>query len=156
MSITRFLVSMFSIGMMVLAAGVVSGQNYPNKPIRIVTSEIGSASDFVARLIAQGLSASIGQQVIVDNRGGGGSISGDIVAKAPPDGYTLLVGSGTFWIGPLLIKTSYDPVKEFSPITLAASSPNIIVVHPSLPVKSVKALIALAKASLDFHGPVLG
>ena len=142
----RFVVWMFLVGILGLDAQAVSGQNYPNKPVRIVTGGVGSGSDFVSRLIAQGLSGSLGQQVIVDNRPSG-VIPGDTVAKAPPDGYTLLVSGSVLWIGPLLRDTNpYDPVKDFTAVTLAASSPNILVVHPSLPVKTVRELIALAKA----------
>ncbi|MBI4189033.1 MAG: tripartite tricarboxylate transporter substrate binding protein [Betaproteobacteria bacterium] len=127
--------------------GATLGQDYPSKPVRIVTSEAGGGNDFAARLIANGLSRNLGQQIIVDNRGGAsGMIAGDIVAKAPPDGYTLLLYSGTIWIVPLLQQVPLNPLKDFSPITLAVSSPNILVVHPSLPVKSAKELIALAKA----------
>jgi tripartite-type tricarboxylate transporter receptor subunit TctC len=136
---------MFSVGLLVLGAGFASSQSYPNKPIRIVTIEAGGGGDLAARLIAQGLSGSLGQQVLVDNRGGG-VIAIEIVAKAPPDGYTLLLYGGTLWIGPLLQKVSWDPVRDFSPITLAVTFPNIVAVHPSMPVKSVKELTALAKA----------
>jgi tripartite-type tricarboxylate transporter receptor subunit TctC len=144
MLIKRFVAWMFSIGMMVLGAGMVFGQNYPNKPIRIVASAAGGSGDFAARLIAQGLSGALSQQVVVDNRGG--VIPGEIVSKAPPDGYTLLIDAASFWIGPLLQETPYDPVKDFAPVTLTDSAPNVLVVNPSLPVKSVKELIALAKA----------
>ena len=84
-----FLIGGLSVSLMVLGAGAVSGQDYPNKPIRIVTAALGGGSDFAARLIAQGISGPLGQPVIVDNRGG--VVPGEIVAKAPPDGYTLLV-----------------------------------------------------------------
>jgi tripartite-type tricarboxylate transporter receptor subunit TctC len=144
MLIKRFVAWMFSIGMMVLGAGIVFGQKYPNKPIRIVASAAGGSGDFAARLIAQGLSGALSQQVVVDNRGG--VIPGEIVSKAPPDGYTLLIDAASFWIGPLLQETPYDPVKDFAPVTLTDSAPNVLVVNPSLPVKSVKELIALAKA----------
>src|SRR3990170_1805340 len=140
----RFVVWMFLVGV-VLDAGVVSGQDYPNKPIRIVTSSVGGGTDFVARQIAQGISGPLGQQVIVDNRPSG-VIPGETVAKAAPDGYTLLAAGGILWMGPLIQKTPYDAVRDFSPISLTARSPNVLVVHPSLPVKSVKELIALARA----------
>ena len=121
-------------------------QDYPVRPIRVITSEVGGGNDFAARLIGASLSRDLGQQVIVENRGGAsGMIAGDIVAKAPPDGYTLLLYSGTIWIVPLLQKVALDPLRDFTPITLAVSSPNILVVHPSLPVRSVRDLIALAK-----------
>jgi tripartite-type tricarboxylate transporter receptor subunit TctC len=131
---------------MATSAGVVCAQTYPNKPIRMVTSAAGGSADFAARLIAQGLTGDLGQQVVVDNRGGSVSTSVAIVAKAPPDGYTLLLYASSLWIAPLLQQVSYDPIKDFSPITLAASSPYILVVHPTVPVTSVKELIALAKA----------
>jgi len=133
-----------ALAMMVLFADVVSGQNYPNKSLRIVTAGLGGGSDFAARVIAQGITGPLGQPVIVDNRSS--NIVGDIVAAAPPDGYTLLVIGSSFWIAPFLQKTSYDPVRDFSPITLAERSPNVLVVHPSVPAKSVKELIAFAKA----------
>jgi len=139
------LIWIFSVGMIVLNSGVVSGQNYPNKPIRIVSADIGGNTDFNARIVAQGLASSLGQPVIVDNRPNG-VIPGEIVTKALPDGYTLLVYSDIVWIGPLLEKAPYDPVRDFSPITLATRVPNILVVHPLLAVNSVRELIALAKA----------
>ena len=101
--------------------------------------------DLAARLIAQGASDSLGQPILVESRGGG-VVAIELVAKARPDGYTLLFYGGTLWIGPLLQTVSWDPVRDFSPITLAVTFPNLLVVHPSLPVKSVKGLIALAKA----------
>ena len=156
MPIPRLAPWMFSIAPLVLAAGVASGQDFPVKPIRIVTSAPGGSSDFTSRLIAQGLTEQLGQQAIVDNRG---NFGGELVAKVPPDGYTLLVDGASLWIGPLLQKTSYDPVRDFAPVTIAVSAPNVIVVHPSLPVKSVKELIALAKArpgELDYGSGGIG
>ena len=142
----RFVFLMFSAGMM-LGAGAGFGQDYPNKPVRIVTAEGGGGADFMSRLIAQGLTVSLGQQVVVENRGGAsGAIAAQAVAKAPADGYTLLFYSNGIWTLPLLRDVPYDPVKDFAPLTLVAISPNMIVVHPSLPVRSVKQLIALAKA----------
>ena len=132
-----------SIAVSVLGADAVSAQNYPNKPIRFVTGAPGGGGDFVARLMAQGLTGPLGQPVIVDNRG---NIPGEIVAQALPDGYTLLVDSSSFLIGPLLQKMPYDAVKDFSPISWVVMSLNILVVHPSVPANSVKELIALAKA----------
>ena len=139
-------VMMFSVGLLAAGAGVASGQDYPNKPVRMVTAAPGAAGDFVARLVALGLTESWGQQVIVENRGGSGVIPIEIVAKALPDGYTLLVFGTTLWLLPLIQKVSYNPIGDFSPITLAAVTPLLLVVHPSLPVKSIKELIAWAKA----------
>jgi tripartite-type tricarboxylate transporter receptor subunit TctC len=136
---------MLSFAVSMFYAGLVCGQNYPNKPIRIVTAEPGSANDFAARLIAQGLTASLGQQVIVENRSG--DMPGAVVAKAVPDGYTLLVYGGGIWLLPLLRKSvPWDFVRDFSPVTLVMRSPNVLVVHPSVPVHSVQELIALTKA----------
>ena len=133
------------MAMMVLGADVVSAQNYPSKPIRIVTAGVGGTSDFMSRLIAQGISGPLGQPIIVENRPTG-FIPGETVSKAPPDGYSLLLQAGNFWITPLLQKTPYDPVKDFLPITMVTAAPTLLVVNPSLPVQSVKELIALAKS----------
>jgi tripartite-type tricarboxylate transporter receptor subunit TctC len=133
------------IGVTALGAEPACCQPYPHKPIRIVTSEVGGGTDFTARLIAQGLSAGLGQQVIVDNRAAG-IIPGEIVSRAIPDGYTLLVHTSSFWLGPLLRKTPYDPLRNFLPVTLATKSSNILVVHPSVAAKSVKELITLARS----------
>ena len=128
-----------------LGTAAVSAQEYPTKPIRIVTGGIGGAADFAARLIAQGLSGSFSHPAVVENRGG--IIPMESVAKAPPDGHTLLLHGSTIWLAPLLqARVPYDPQKDFSPISLTSTSPNILVVHPSLPVKNVRQLIALAKA----------
>jgi tripartite-type tricarboxylate transporter receptor subunit TctC len=127
-----------------LVPAAACGQEQSGKTIRIVTTAVGGGGDFVARLLAQSISGPLGQPVIVDNRAAG-VIVGELVLRAPPDGHTLLVASNSFWIGPLLEKTPYDPIRDFAPISLASSAPNILVVHPSLPVKSVKDLIALAK-----------
>ena len=145
MTLERVVAWLLSMGISGLGAGMVFAQSYPNKPVRIVTGGVGGGNDFAARLIAQGLTASLGQQVIVDNRASG-VIPGETVSRAPPDGYTLLVTGGTLWIGPLLQHTPYDPMRDFAPISLLTRAPNILVVHPSLPVKSVSELIALAKA----------
>jgi len=129
------------------APAPASAQSYPTKPIRVVTSAPGGGNDFTARAIAYSISGSLGQPWVVDNRGGaGGAIAAELVARAPPDGYTLLVYASNIWIIPLLRSVPYDPVKDLAPITWAARSPNTVVVHPSLPVKSLKELIALAKA----------
>ena len=145
MLLSRLIVGMWPVGLMVLGAGAVCGQDFPNKPIRVVAGSLGGGSDFTARLIATGLSSSMGQSVLVDNRGGD-IIPGEIVAKAP-DGYTLLLTGSSFWLVPFLYKgVPWDPVRDFAPVTLAADSPNILSVHPSVAANSVKELIALAKA----------
>ena len=127
-----------------LAVAPALAQNYPVKTIRIVTSPAGGGNDFPARLIARTLSGPLGQQIVVDNRAT--ILIADIVAKSPPDGYTLLVTGSAHWIGPLIEKVAYDAVRDFSPITLLDRAPSVLVVHPSMPIKSVKQLIALAKA----------
>src|ERR1035437_5201885 len=124
--------------------GAVGAGNYPYKVIRIITSEAGRPSDVAARIIAQGIDELLGQSVIVDNRAG--VIAAELGAKATPDGYTLLVYGPSLWLLPLLRdKATWDPVRDFLPVTMATLSPNILVVHPALPVKSVAELIALAK-----------
>ena len=134
------------------AAPVVAAQPapYPNKPIRLVVGvPPGGAADFTARILAQKLAEGMGQNLVVENRGGaGGTIASDITAKANPDGYTLLWSSvTTHGVGPVLYsKLPYDAVKDFTHIGLAASLPMIAAVHVSVPAKSVKELIALAKA----------
>ena len=125
--------------------GASNAQEFPTRPLRIVTSAVGGATDLVARLIAQGLTTSIGQQVIVDNRPTG-VIPAEIVVAAPPDGYTLLFHGSSLWMMPLLQKVSFDPLRDLAPITFAASTPSLVVVHPAVPAKSIKELIELARA----------
>jgi len=143
MSKVRFIASFF-IELLVLCTDVVLGQTYPNKPVRILASEAGGTPDFAARMIAYALSGRMKQQMIVDNLPS--KFTGEVAAKATPDGYTLIVAGGSLWVGPLVRKTLYDPVADFSPIALISSAPHILVVHPQVPVKSVLELIALAKA----------
>ena len=122
---------------------------YPTKPIRlIVPSVAGGGTDISARLIAPKLGEYLGQQVVVENRGGAAMmIGGDAVARAAPDGYTLLMGISTLTINPAIYrKMPYDAVRDFAPISQVVSQPNMLVVHPSLPVKTVKELIAFARA----------
>jgi tripartite-type tricarboxylate transporter receptor subunit TctC len=127
------------------AISTVAAQDYPQRPIRILATEAGGSGDSVARLIVPLVSSAIGQPMIIDNRPGA-NVTGDIVARAIPDGYTLLVIGTSFWIGPLLQKTPYDPVKDFAPVVLMNNAPQLVTVHPSVPVKSIRELIALAKA----------
>ncbi|MBY0268448.1 MAG: tripartite tricarboxylate transporter substrate binding protein [Burkholderiales bacterium] len=136
-----------------LAVGTAAAQNpaqYPAKAIRmIVPSAPGSGPDIMARTIAQKLTEAWGQTVVVEARpGAGGIIGSEAVAKAPPDGYTLIMGNaGSHSVNPSLYsKLPYDPLKDFAPVALVSSAPNILIVHPSLPVKSAKDLITLAKA----------
>lgn len=129
-----------------LVAVAAETQIWPTKPLRMLTAELGGGSDLSARLIAQGLSGNLGQQVVVDNRVGGVIIA-DVAAKSAPDGYTLFTYSSTLWLIPFMRKqTPYDPVKDFAPVTLVGSSPMVLVTHPSVAATSMKELIALAKA----------
>ena len=154
MLMQRIAGAMLGASLLIAGTGLACAQDYPHKPIRIVTNEPGAGLDFSARLIAQGLSERFKQAVIVDNRGGaGGIIAGELVAKAAPDGYTLLFYSNGLWTVPLLQKAPFDPLRDFAPVTLALTSPSLLVVHPSLPVKSVADLLALARArpgALDY------
>jgi tripartite-type tricarboxylate transporter receptor subunit TctC len=145
MSRSRLVVWIITVAVEVLGAGAVCAQDYPSKPIRFVTTGIGGSTDLAARTVALGLTESVGWNVVVDNRGST-IVACDMVAKAPPDGYTILVTTDGLWRGPLFQKMPFDPVRDFAPIMLVSRSPNILVVHPALPVKSVKELIALAKA----------
>ena len=117
-------------------------QSYPTKVVRIITAAAGGGSDFAARLIAAPLGPALGQQVIVDNRG---VIAADVAAKAAPDGYTLLLSGPTLWLLPFMRDNVASDISDFTPITMATQTVNILVVHPALPVKSVKELVALAK-----------
>jgi tripartite-type tricarboxylate transporter receptor subunit TctC len=119
------------------------GETYPNKPIRLITSAPGGTSDFTSRVIARGLTENLGQQVIVDNRG---DFGGGIVAKAPADGYTLLLDGASLWLAQLLQSTPYDPLRDFAPLMIAVRAPNVVVINPGLPASSVKELISLARA----------
>jgi tripartite-type tricarboxylate transporter receptor subunit TctC len=132
----------WALGVLVAAGGAL-GQNYPARPVHIYTSEPGGGNDFAARLIAQGISGPLGQPVIIENRST--LVSIESVAKAPPDGYAIVYQGANVWISPLIRKSTYDPVRDLAPITWATVSPDILMVHPSLPVKSVNELIALAR-----------
>ena len=143
-----------AIGLMLAAGlaftGMAHAQEWaPTKTVRIIVPIVGSTNDVLARMVAPKLQEALGQPVVVENKGGaGGNIGADIVAKAPPDGHTLLIG----YNGPIAINVSlfdkmpYDPVKDLAPITLAVMSPQYLVVHPSVPVNNVAELVARAKA----------
>jgi len=136
--------------LLVACCAGVSAQTYPGKPIRLISPfAAGGGADTIARYFAQRLSGSLQQQIIVDNRAGAGSVIGtEAVAKAPPDGYTILIVNDTHAINASLNKKlPYDSVKDFAPITLIAVTPFMLSVHPSLPVKSVQDLVRLAKAN---------
>ncbi|HTE16570.1 MAG TPA: tripartite tricarboxylate transporter substrate binding protein [Burkholderiales bacterium] len=136
---------------MAVAPGALaqSSTGYPNRPLRfVVPYAAGGNGDIVSRIIAQKLIAQIGQQIVIDNRGGaGGNIGAELAARAAPDGYTIMLGTNTHVINmSLFAKLPYDIQRDFAPITLATSAPMVLIVHPSLPAKTVNEFIALAKA----------
>jgi tripartite-type tricarboxylate transporter receptor subunit TctC len=146
-----------------LGAATVAAQSYPTRPIRMVVAyPPGGGTDIVGRMMAQRFTEQLGQNVVVDNRGGAtGNIGTELVARSAPDGYTLLMGN----VAPNAINVSlfkslpYDPVKDFAPVSLVAATPNVLVVHPALPVNTVKELIALARAkpgALNFPSAGIG
>ena len=138
----------FVVAGLLLIALTVHADDYPNKPLRlIVPFPAGGPTDLTARIIGQKISEAWRQQVVVDNRGGANGIIGqDAVAKANPDGYTLMVQSIAFSVNPALYKLPYDPIKDFIPVTQTGSTPLMLVVNPAVAAKTLKELIALAKA----------
>ncbi|MGH8640373.1 MAG: Bug family tripartite tricarboxylate transporter substrate binding protein [Burkholderiales bacterium] len=144
-------------------AGSAAGQPYPARPIRMIIGfPPGGGTDIVGRIVAQRLSEVLGQPILPDNRGGAaGQIAAELAAKAPPDGYTVMMAhiAAISILPSLVAKLPYDPQKDFAPISLVAIGPNLLVVHPSVPARSVKELIALAKArpgQLTFASPGAG
>jgi tripartite-type tricarboxylate transporter receptor subunit TctC len=154
---TRLVAAFMGVVPVIVPAAALAQEGYPAKVIRIVAPAVGGGSDVVGRLIAPGLSAALGQQVIIDNRG---AIASEIVAKSPPDGYTLLINGSPMWLLPVIRPSSpWDATRDFAPITQAVSSPSMLVVHPSVPVRNVKELIALAKKNpgkLNYAAGTLG
>ena len=154
-------VTLTAVALAVASAGI-EAQNYPTRPIRlVVASSAGGGSDLLARTLGVKMSEDLGQQIVVDNRGGASGVIGtDIVAKALPDGYTLLIIQPSLTINPSMIrKLPYDAAKDFTPISLVVDAAQIIVVNASVPAKDVKELIALAKAKpggLIFGSPGVG
>ncbi len=131
------------------AASWAVAQDYPNKPVRmIVPFAPGGNTDIIARIVAPGMSKALGQQIVIENRGGAGSMLGtEVASRAAPDGYTVLMVSAAHVINPAMVKKlPFDPVKSFAAISKVADVPSAIVVHPSLPVRNAKELVALAKA----------
>jgi tripartite-type tricarboxylate transporter receptor subunit TctC len=152
-------IRMLAVCMMLVAVVPAAiAQAYPSQPVRfIVTTAPGGGLDSFSRLVARELTGRAGQQVIVDNRSGAGTTIGSAaVARAKPDGYTVLLNTSALAISPAIYqKLPYDTLRDFAPITLAASSPNLMVVHPSVPVKSVREMIALAKARANQGDSIL-
>jgi tripartite-type tricarboxylate transporter receptor subunit TctC len=153
-------ICLVATGMMLVATlpAALAQATYPTQPVRvIVTTAPGGGLDTFARLVAREFSERAGQQFIVDNRPGAGTTIGSAAAaKAKPDGYTVLLNTSAFAISPAIYqKLPYDPLRDFAPITMGASAPNLMVVHPSVPVKSVREWIALAKARANQEDPIL-
>ena len=153
-----------AIALLLLAgAGAAFAQQYPAKPIRMIIGfPPGGGTDIIGRIVAQRMSEGLKQQILPDNRGGAsGQIAAELTAKAPPDGYTVMMAhiAAMSILPSLYPKLPYDPVRDFAPISLVAISPQIVVVHPSLPVKNIKELIALAKArpaQINYASPGIG
>jgi tripartite-type tricarboxylate transporter receptor subunit TctC len=144
MQASRLIGAAFSVAAMLLGSAPAFAQDgYPAKVIRIITSAPGSNNDWGARLLGDEISPNLGHRLIVENRGG---LAAEVVAKSPPDGYTMLFYGPAAWTMQLYRPIGFDPVRDLAPIIMAISSPIVLVVHPSVPVKSVKELIALARA----------
>jgi tripartite-type tricarboxylate transporter receptor subunit TctC len=158
----RALIRLLAFAAALWVAGAAQAQNYPEKSVRVVVGfTAGGPTDVIARIVAQKLSETWGQQFYIENVPGAGSnTASGMVAKTPPDGYTLLVISTGFVVNPsLYAKVPYDAVKDFAPITLVAASPNVVSVNPSVPAKNVQELIALIRANpgkYSFAGPGIG
>ena len=145
----RIRIAIALLAVPVAAPGWVAAQSYPSKPLRIIVPfPPGAATDLTGRFVAQKLGEALGQQAIVDNRpGANGTIGLELAAKAAPDGHTLVIGqTGNLAISPGLTKVGYDPVQDFAPISLLIASPHVLAAHPSLPVRSLKELVALARS----------
>ncbi|MFZ3321509.1 MAG: tripartite tricarboxylate transporter substrate binding protein [Usitatibacter sp.] len=149
----RFLIFMFAAGIALASSGIAFAENWPSKPIRIIVPyPPGGTSDILARALSPGITAALGQPVVVENKPGAtGNLGADYVAKSPPDGYVFLLADiGSLAISPsVFAELPFDPVKDFTPVAMVAYSPHILAVHPSVPAKNVKELIALAKAKPD-------
>jgi len=136
-----------------LAAALYAGagahaQTYPNKPIRMLAPEPGGGNEVAGRIIARALTESMGQQIVIENRGAAsGVIAGELLARAPADGYTILYYGSTIWLLPFMrAKVPFDPIKDFAPVCFATTNPFFVFMHPSVPAKNLRELIALAKA----------
>lgn len=147
-SISNALLGLFkAVALLLALSSAVAADEYPNRPVRlIIPFPPGGSNDVVGRLVAKQLSEQLGQTVYVDNRGGaGGTIGTEAAVNAAPDGYTLLIVSLAHAVNPALYTLKYDPIKSFTPISIFATGPNVLVVNSELPVKSVKELLALVK-----------
>jgi len=145
------LMKWLGFGYLALMAGAVHSQPYPSKPIRIVAPFApGGGTDFIARLIAQKLTERLGQQVIVENRpGAGGNLGAEFAVRSAPDGYTMLLVAGSYTVNPSLYKLSFDPVNDITSIVQLSQGPFVVAVHPSVPAKTLKEFVDLAKQQAD-------
>jgi tripartite-type tricarboxylate transporter receptor subunit TctC len=153
-SIARVLACCIACGAALLFAGASLAQTWPARPVRVIVPFApGGPTDVMARILAHKLSESLGHQFVVENRpGAGGNIGMNVVAKAAPDGYTVLVASSSYVVNPsLYAKAGYDPYKDFAPVTVAAASPNVLVVHPSVAARNVQELVVLVRANPGKH-----
>ena len=155
------MIRLLTLALLLAFAAPAAAQDYPNRPVRlIIPFPPGGSNDVVGRLVANQLSEKLGHKVFVDNRGGAGGVLGtEAAANAAPDGYTLLVVSIAHAVNPALYKLNYDPIKSFAPISIMATGPNVLAVNPTLPVKNVKELVALAKekpGSIDYASAGVG
>jgi tripartite-type tricarboxylate transporter receptor subunit TctC len=142
-------IALKAAGLLLAFTAAAAAQDYPTKPVRlIIPFPVGGSNDVVGRIIATHLSERLGRQVIVDNRGAGagGIVGTEVAANSPHDGYTLLIISIAHAVNPWLYKLPYDPIKSFAPVAILASGPNVLVVNPELPARSVTELLAAAKA----------
>jgi len=157
-----FLQGIFIAILLLIGAAPSLAQGYPNRPVRVVVGFTpGGPTDVIARLVAQGLSESLGQQFFVENvSGAGGNIAAGQVARVTPDGYTIMAISTGFMVNPsLYAKVPYDPIKDFAPVSLVAVSPNVVVVNPSVPVKTLPELVKLIRdnpGKYSYAGPGVG
>jgi tripartite-type tricarboxylate transporter receptor subunit TctC len=151
-NMTKFCAAVSAVLAATLLACPGRAQDYPSRPVRVIVPFApGGPNEIIARLVAQRLSETLGQPFIVENRpGAGGNIGTDLVAKSAPDGYTLLsAGPGSLVINPLLGAAPYDTARDFAPVAIMATAPNALVVHPSVPARTVRELIALARSRPD-------
>jgi tripartite-type tricarboxylate transporter receptor subunit TctC len=143
--ISHWAAGVFHAAIVLACPATTHAQTYPNKIIRLITAEAAGGSDVIARIIAHGLAPRVGQQVIVENRGG--LVGGETAAKASADGYSLLVYGSSIWLLPFMRSNiPWDPVRNFAPVTHAVSTPSVLAVNPTVPAKTIKEFIALAKA----------
>ena len=137
-------ITLLALSSLLVATQLARAQVYPSKSVRVIAGSAGSNVDVIARMVAERLSQNLGQQFIIDNRPNP-AISGPLLAKSAPECYTLMANSSNVWILPLMQSVTYDPLKDFAPVSLTSQAPNVLLVHPSVPVRTVRDLIALAR-----------